>query len=268
LDLPAIMKLDSQGMPEQTIRTIARHPVCLTIKVQEPAQRVYGYLIAQGTTIVQGQSIFAGVRALLASLVDAQEKPKELLLQKFDYADDNRDGIYEAEIYAPAVKGNYQIKTIIEYENNQEEREMNMTLVVDPEGYVYEMMMGRQARVENATVSLYQQNPRTNKYELWPAQDFSQQNPQTTGITGQYSFLAPQGTYHLQVDAPGYRQFKGEAFEIVQNQGVHANIELKPLKAAWWNFDWKFWVLAVLMVSILVVLIILLLRNNNNNQTI
>jgi len=267
LDLNVRVKLDERGQFQQTLRTVTRHPVSLTVKVEKPAQKVYGYLIANGTAAARQQNIFVRAGLLLASLVGVQDiSPKELLLEKFDYADEDGDNIYEAQIYAPAVKGNYQIRTIIEYEDEQEERQMNMNLVVDPEGYVYKMLFGEQVRVKNAKVSLYQLNPQTDEYQLWPARDFAQQNPQTTDITGQYAFLAPPGTYYLQADAPGYRQYKGEIFVLAANQPAHENIELTPLKTAWYDFDWKFWVLAIILGTILFALLIIIYRNNNNNN--
>lgn len=265
LDLGVKVKLDMQGSLAQTVRTIVRYPVNLTIKVDRPAQRVYGYLIAKGTAAIQSQNILARAGYLLASLVNADSAPKELLLEKFNYADPDSDNIYEAQIYAPAVKGDYRVRTVIEYADEQEEREINMDLVVDPEGYVYTNSVLGEVRIKNAQVSLYQLNSQTGGYQLWSAQDFAQQNPQTTGITGQYAFLSPPGTYYLQVDAPGYRQFRGESFELNQNQAVHENIELIPIKTAWWNFDWKFWVLAGLLALIFIALLILIYNKNRKN---
>jgi len=70
----------------------------------------------------------------------------------------------------------------------------------------------------------------------------------------------------LQVDAPGYRQSRGESFELNQNQAVHENIELIPLKTAWYDFDWKWWVVVIMLGMILLALFILIRRVKNNNK--
>lgn len=272
LDANVKIKLDSLGKIERFVHAVVRCPVHLTIKVEKPVQRVYGYLIAKNIAIpqVQNQNILSLSRAFLASLVaDKKESSKELLLQEFDYADHDGDGIYEADIVAPAIKGSYHVKTVIEYQDAVEkERETNMVLVVDPEGYVYKTVMGEEVRVKNAQVSLYWLNLQTSEYNIWPAKDFSQQNPQTTDVTGQYAFLVPPGTYYLQIDASGYRQYKSQPFQVLENQNIHENIEMIPIKSAWWNFDWKFWVLAILLAAILTALLIALFRKAGQNRRI
>lgn len=37
-------------------------------------------------------------------------------------------------------------------------------------------------------VSLYWLNPEKNQYELWPAREYQQENPQITDVRGTYAF--------------------------------------------------------------------------------
>ena len=87
---------------------------------------------------------------------------------------------------------------------------------------------------------------------MWPGKDYQQENPQITDITGKYSFLTPQGTYYLKVEASGYPAYQSDVFEVKEGSGIHQNIELKT----------KYWWLGIIgwerAVLILVVLLLLL----------
>ena len=53
--------------------------------------------------------------------------------------DEDGDGIYTAEIQAPAVDGEYEIITIMNYESEIiGTKELRLITVVDPEGYIYQ----------------------------------------------------------------------------------------------------------------------------------
>ena len=203
--------------------------------------------------------------SLTASLIFAnpvfaqpQEKPVEveerLVLLEFEYTDLDGDGIYTAEIQAPIVEGEYEIITVMDFEDPKlGKKEIRLITVVDPEGYVYEKIKNQELRIPGAIVSLYWLNPETKQYELWPAKEYQQENPQVTDVTGKYSFLVPEGLYYLKVEAPGYPTYQGKAFEIKEGSGIHYNIELKT--KYWWLkvIDWK---------TILLLVVILLLLYN------
>src|SRR4029077_10899483 len=76
------------------------------------------------------------------------------------------------------------------------------------------------------------------EYQLWPADQYQQENPQVTDQTGKYSFLAPVGTYYITASADGYKPYKGDTFELGQNSAVHTNIQLQS-KLSWAQLDWK-----------------------------
>jgi hypothetical protein len=132
-------------------------------------------------------------------------------------------------------------------------REIKLITVVDPEGYIYEKYGDKEIRIPGAIVSLYWLNPETNQYELWPAKEYHQENPQVTDNRGTYSFLVPEGYYYLKVEAPGYLVYEGKPFQVKEGSGIHINIELKS--KYWWLkiIDWR---------NILLIMIILLLLYN------
>lgn len=183
--------------------------------------------------------------------VEAEEK---LVLMEFDYNDSDNDGIWTAEIQAPAVEGEYEVVTVIYYTDPElGARAIRLTTVVDPEGYVYETYKDKEIRIPGAIASLYWLNPGTKKYQLWPAAEYIQENPQITAISGKYSFLVPAGTYYLTIEAPGYLNYEGKPFQVREGSGVHENIELKT----------KYWWLKIInWQTIILIFVVLLLFYN------
>jgi hypothetical protein len=88
-----------------------------------------------------------------------------------------------------------------------------MTAIVNPEGYVFSQLADGRLRIKGASVSLYQLNPKTEQYEIWPAEQFLQKNPIVTDETGKYSFLVANGTYKLKAESLGYESYESEPFE-------------------------------------------------------
>jgi len=172
-----------------------------------------------------------------------------LVLADFEYQPKG-EGVYVADIRSPLVDGEYEIITLIDYADASETKEIILITVVDPEGYIYEMDGDLQTRVAGAIVSLYWLNPELKQYELWPSKDFQQENPQTTDVRGTYSFLVPNGFYYLKVDAPGYLSYDGRPFEVREGRGIHINIELKTKYWLLRIFDWKTFLLIVIILMI------------------
>jgi len=257
IDLDSKLTLNDRGSIEQVVKTIANQTVHLTVKVDHPALSVRGYLTVKNAVAAR-PNFFT---AFLASAGDAvlgiggNNASQNLLLQEFDYSDPDGDGIYEADVAAPAVNGQYDVMTAIKYADaSQERKELHLTLVVDPEGYVYTRIGGDELRIGNVQVSLFWMNPQTNDYELWPAQTYRQTNPQTTDKTGQYDFLVPPGKYLIKATAFGYNRYEGGPFEVAQSSGINENIQLAPDHWNWRNIDWKFWLLiSSILVSALLI---------------
>ena len=171
---------------------------------------------------------------------------------EFEYTDPDGDGIYTAEIQAPIVEGEYEIITVMDFENPElGKKEIRLITVVDPEGYVYERNDDKETRIPGAIVSLYWLNPETKQYELWPAKEYQQENPQITDDTGRYSFLVPPGTYYLRVEHPNYPVYQSETFVVKEGSGIHMNIELKT--KYWWLkiIDWKTIVMIIFGILLL-----------------
>jgi len=262
IDLSINLTITEKGEPRQTIVTISGKPLQLAVKPESPVSSVKGYVVfLSKTTAKESNPKVFGIElpldyflgSVISSFAKAQEEPIEqkLVLLEFDYHDQDQDGIYTATIQSPQVEGEYEIITVMNYQDVKlGTKEVRLIAVVDPEGYVYEKAGDKETRIPGATVSLFWQNPKTSQYELWPAQEYQQENPQTTDITGKYSFLVPEGSYYLKVVAPGYLAYLGESFSVKEGGGVHFNIELKNKN--WWLkiFDWK----TILLIAVVILL--------------
>src|SRR3989344_3375804 len=181
---------------------------------------------------------------------DASTIEKRLVISEFEYQDSG-NGVYISTIQTPVVDGEYEIITVIDYVDGDQEKEIKLITLIDPEGYIYEKNGDMETRIAGAIASLYWLNPESKQYELWPAKEFQQENPQTTDIRGTYSFLVPEGYYYLKVDSPGYLSYDGKPFEVKEGSGIHINIELKT-KYWFLNIvDWK----TILLVAVVLMLL-------------
>jgi len=274
IDFNIVLSISDKGEPEQRISTISGKPLQLVVKPDQPVKSVKGYVVFKSKKPVtynlkpetqRFQVSSFKFQDLSASLIFAnpifakqQEKPvrveEKLVLLEFEYTDPDGDGIYTAEIQAPVVEGEYEIITVMDFEDPElGKKEIRLTTVVDPEGYLYERDGNKETRIPGAIVSLFWLNPETKQYEIWPAKEYQQENPQTTDVRGTYSFLVPEGYYYLKAETPGYLVYDGKPFQVKEGSGIHVNIELKT--KYWWLkiVDWK---------TILLIVVILLLLYN------
>jgi hypothetical protein len=179
--------------------------------------------------------------------------PEErLAVSQFEYTDPDGDGIYTATIQAPVVDGEYVLYTVMNYADTQyNTKEIKLTTVVDPEGYVYELNGGRETRIPGAVASIYMLDPETKQYALWPADQYGQENPQVTDVRGSYAFLTPPGTYYLTIEASGFKKYEGKAFLVAAGtNGVHTDIQLSSKYGFIHSVDWRI-VLLVLVILFL-----------------
>lgn len=261
VDYNTTLSLNEQGHPQQSINVMVNQPIQLIIKPDKPAKAIRGYLIFKQNKIQPASKINASklTASLLQKEIDINQtkEPTDLkqalVLLTFNFADPNNDGIWTADITAPVVDGQYEILTVIDYQDQRlQPKELSMITVVDPEGYVYaQTMEGIEGRIPNAKVSLYWLNPENKQYKLWPAKDFQQVNPQITDNTGKYSFLVSEGTYYLKVEASGYSTYQSDSFVVQKDNGIHQNIELKSNN---WLFRISFWEAIILIILIVVLL--------------
>jgi len=249
VDFNSVLSLTVDGRPQQRIAAISGKKLHLSIKPQYQANSVKGYILFKNRkSLAEAHNI--SLFSIFNSLTFAQpvfaysvkdlEIEERLLLTEFVYNDEDGDGIYTADIQAPVPEGEYEIITVIEYKDEEYGTKIvRLITVIDPEGYIYEKIRGKQLRISGAIVSLHWLNTKEKKYQLWPAKEYQQENLQITDVRGSYSFLVPEGMYYLQVDAPGYISYIGKPFNVSQGGGVHFNIEMKSMN--WWIkfLDWR-----------------------------
>ena len=251
VDYNVALTLSSEGKPEQRISTISGKPLALSVKPDNAAKSVRGYVLFKSRT-VQTRSVTFALPTLLQSLSflapafaenhdeKLLAKEERLVLMSFEYTDPDGDGIYTADIVAPVPAGEYEILTVIDYVDIRiASKEIRLITVVDPEGYVFESVRNQELRIAGAVVVLNWLNPETNQYEEWKAENYQQENPQITDVRGTYSFLVPTGMYSIKVDSPGYLSYEGKPFEVIEGGGVHTNIQMKTKNWYLAVIDWK-----------------------------
>lgn len=256
IDQNVNLYVDQQGKPQQKIEVISGKSLQLIVKPDKPARAIKGYLLFKQKKPTSSIEITLKLAAASLIPVNIKEEPvnveERLVLQEFDYVDSDNDGIWTTEITSPVVDGEYEIVTVTDYQDQRlKPSQMSLVVVVDPEGYIYYQKPEGQTRVSNAKVTLYWMNPETKLYELWPAKKYQQTNPQTTDVTGKYSFLVPEGSYYLKVEARGYATYYGGEFEVKNGVGVHENIELKKSNWLARYFDWKIIVILLMFIFLL-----------------
>lgn len=263
IDFDIALTVTEKGELQQKITTISGKPLQLVVKPDKPVKSIKGYVVFKSKKKELGiKNQELSLDSLLASMVFASpsfakeynpiEIEERLLLLEFEYTDPDGDGIFTAEIQAPLVEGEYEIITVMDYEDpDLGTKEIRLIIVVDPEGYVYEKDRDKETRIPGAIVSIFWLNSETKQYELWPAKEYQQENPQITNATGKYSFLVPEGSYYLKVEAPGYLIYDGKPFQVKEGSGVHVNIELKT--KYWWLkvVDWK----TILLIAVILLLL-------------
>ena len=263
IDFNIALSINEKGKNQQTIRTIVGKPLELVVKPDRPAKRVVGYIIFKSKKPKES-SYKIPLNTFVASLMfdapvlsEEQKKPIDvenaLVLVEFEYTNTG-DGVWTATVPAPVIDGEYEVITVMQYEDEKlAPKEIRLITVVDPEGYIYEKQGDKETRISGAIAQIYWLNPITKQYELWPAGEYQQENPQTTDVRGTYSFLVPEGFYYIKVDAPGYMSYDGKPFQVTEGSGVHINIELKT--KYWWLkiADWK--------TALLVAVVLMLLYN-------
>ncbi|GIW65617.1 MAG: hypothetical protein KatS3mg094_136 [Candidatus Parcubacteria bacterium] len=244
LDLKPRITLDEKGSVIQKINLISEQGIILMIKPSDKVKNIKGYLIYRGIS-----NSFLGK---ILSFVLANEVEERLKINEFEYQDKDEDGFYIAEISLPKIVGDFEIKTIIEYEKiDLGKKELKLITAINPEGYVYEKIFGKEARIEGAKVYLYWFNSETKKFELWPANKYAQINPQITDKFGNYVFFVPEGRYYLKIEKENYYPFKSDEFFALEGGSVNQNIKLKPKYWFLFAIDWKF----ILIIILLLILI-------------
>lgn len=264
IDVKASLTVSLDGRSQSEVRLISGKRTSFVMKPEGHPVAVKGYLVFKSRPEPRLKNLPLSstlISVAHAATTDEDVRAKKtsneetaLVIAEFEFTDPDNDGIYTADIVAPQVAGNYEVVTVIQYQDERDvPRAIRLLAVIDPEGYIYESNKGRETRILGSIVTLQWLNPETKQYELWPAADYSQENPQVTDVTGEYSFLVPAGYYQIRASAPGYLDYEGSPFEVRDGAGVHQNIELKQrfwfLKAISWEMVALFLVMILLVYN-------------------
>jgi Carboxypeptidase regulatory-like domain/Domain of unknown function DUF11 len=139
-----------------------------------------------------------------------------------DLADPDSDGAYRGVFTTGSVKAARPFVLIVtcgalRYTSGG-------TALWDPEGVVTDAATGQP--LAGATVTLLEQTSEGPR--PWLAEEYGQQNPQTTGDDGHYSFYTPPGAYVVEVRHAGYQTYHTEEL-VVADEPVERDIALTPL---------------------------------------
>ena len=102
-------------------------------------------------------------------------------------------------------------------------------VTIDPEGTVFDITTGLPVGASGVACMAEQVSGSggASVFSLWPATDFGQVNPQSTGSDGYFSFFTPAGTYQLQVSKSGYQPYRSQDLVVV-DAPVHFDVPLTP----------------------------------------
>ncbi len=183
------------------------------------------------------------------------QKPQKIILEvgdKASYAMVQRGRHWEARIETPSGKHSLGLKAKVLLPNASVPLIIPIgSLLVDPRGYVYQKviephgklfeggilgwkMVARKNYLHNARVTLYQFDEGKQKWVLFLAQKYGQENPQLTDQNGKYSFMVPPGKYYLKIAKSGFGSKQTKAFKV-ENSIVNQNIELSSILIDWWR---------------------------------
>jgi len=126
------------------IYTYPEREVELVLKPTKSVKRIYGYVLSEQPieeAYINSYPLFASIllseRILTEQSIQTEntflDKP---VLMRFDYFDEDNDGIYTARILSPSIIGDYSILNYIEYADKEEEI-LNLSMVVNPEEDIY-----------------------------------------------------------------------------------------------------------------------------------
>lgn len=95
----------------------------------------------------------------------------------------------------------------------EEERKLAKPIYLpDPSGYVYEALP--QNRLSGVTATVLQQDSATGQWSAWKAEDFEQDNPQTTDSQGRYGWGVTPGNWRVAFQKDGYADAGSEVVVV------------------------------------------------------
>ena len=167
---------------------------------------------------------------------------------------------YQAVLPMPAVKGDFELRILIVYEDGSLKEVKNFVLV-DPQGYVYTLSSSyfglgkkQEVRISDAKITLYKLDG--SEYKLWDSAG-KQPNPTISNKSGEYTFWVPNGDYYLTIEKAGYKTVKTANFKV-ENSLVTKNIKIEPKIKPW------IWLIVILFV--LAIIIYLIVRRRKKSK--
>ena len=226
IDLDINLKINSDGSLRKEISTISGQTLNFFIKPKSKTETIKGTLVFKSRT-KNKENLSDSFSSLISKTAFANEGTK-LIISEFEYSDTDNDGIYTTNIKVPSAEGEFDVLTKIDYQDSDlENKDLDLTIISNPEGYVYRKDNNEETRIPDAKVSLYQLNQETNQYELFPASEYEQNNPIITDMTGRYFFIIPQGTYYFTIEAKNYLIYQTEPFDAKEGANINRAIELE-----------------------------------------
>ena len=105
-------------------------------------------------------------------------------------------------------------------------------VLIDPEGVVSDIKTLVPLNAASVACQQGQSTPAgvgtATVFDLWPAADYGQSNPLTTGGDGYFSFFTPAGIYRLEVTRSGYQSYRSTDIVVV-DAAVRHDLALTPV---------------------------------------
>lgn len=237
-DINATAQLGSASSPTTTVHVIVDSSLFwnpLSLRFTAEDGHVSRPHDADGRTDVDGWSVFLRRGTVYtASLTICCDDPNAVVtlelgtIATLTLTDPDGDGTYTATFTTPStgpITGRIRVCVICYLIKVCSDGEVT----IDPEGTVFDITTGL-AVGSSAVACMAEQVSGAggeSVFSLWPAADFDQINPQTTGSDGYFSFFTPAGTYQLQVGKSGYQPYRSQDL-VVTNAPVHFDVPLTP----------------------------------------
>lgn len=194
---------------------------------------------------------------------------------------------YIVDFKTPTISGGvFKIRLLITYQDGTTDAVNVGEILIDPYGYVYRKIIHQkialfkkltvlslQERVEEmkvsgVKVSLYRKAQNKENFELWPAYNYDQKNPQLTNEKGEYGFLVPPGFYYLEaIDEDLNQKAKTETFEVF-DRIVNKNIEIGIFYIYWFQDPENIVIIIniLLLISLLITFLYLIYKRRLKSE--
>ncbi len=158
------------------------------------------------------------------------DNPREVkvIADGIEYQPSGHTGHY----YTFNIKYAHDVIIVVDCEKGEEsgkEKESGGVVLIDPDGYVYNVKQGLASVVPGAQVTCMAYDEANQSWMQWPAELYNKQvNPQTVGNDGYFAFFTPPGKYYLAVQNPdSYQAWRSRDIQVI-SEIVHQNVPYTP----------------------------------------